>query len=129
MVTKQKASEVMSRWIEVINSGDIKLIDQAAERFFTNDYVWHFPGVHDFPSGPACAKQLFRGILEQNPEFKSTLEELIQEGNMVAIRCTMHRKDPTNGKPQHETLLQLSRFVGDKYAEDWELIGQWEDDA
>ena len=129
MVTKQKTRELVLGWIEAVNSGDIKLIDQAADRFFTNDYVWHFPAVHDFPLGPACAKRLFRQVLGESPEFRSTLEELFVEGDRVASRCTMHRKDPTTGKPQHGTEIALSRFVGDKVAEEWELIGPWEDDA
>jgi predicted ester cyclase len=129
MVAKQKAREGTLRWIEAVNSRDMSLIDQVADEFFAADYVWHFPGVRDLPPGPAGMKQMLRRILGGNPDLKFTLEDLFVEGDKVAVRCTMHRKDPVTGKSQHGTNLVLSRFVGDKAAEDWELISPWEDEA
>jgi len=129
MATKHQAREATLRWIEAVNSGDLGRIDQVADEFFTADYVWHFPGVRDFPRGPAGMKQMLRGILEGNPGLKFTLEDLFVEGDKAAVRCTMHRNDPVTGKPQHGMNLVFSRFVDNKAAEDWELISSWEDDA
>ena len=129
MVTKQKAREQILHWLDAMSSGDAKLIDQVTDEFLTADYVWHFPGVHGLPPGPASMKQIGRQIVGDNPEFKITLEDLFMEGDKVAVRCTMHRKDPVSGKLQHGIDIVLSRFVGDKAAEDWELISPWEDDV
>jgi predicted ester cyclase len=90
--------------------------------------VWHFPGVRDLPPGPAGVKQLVRNILAGNPNFKLTLEDLVVEGDKVAVRHSFRRTDPASGKLQHGTELAIARFVGDKFAEDWELISPWEDD-
>jgi len=129
MVTKQKAREVVLRLIGAVNSGDITVIDQMADEVFAADYVWHFPGIPDLPPGPAGMKQMYRGILAGNPDLKFTLEDLLVEGDKTACRCTMRRTDPDSGKSQHGWNLVISRFVGDKVAEDWELISPWEDEG
>jgi ketosteroid isomerase-like protein len=128
MITKQKAREVLLRWIEAISSRDMAALDQMADEIFTPDYVWHFPGVGDLPPGPAGVKQLFRSILDGNPNFKPTLEDLFVEGDKVAVRSSFRRMDPVSGKPQHGTELAIERYVGDQIAEEWELISPWEDD-
>ena len=128
MVTKKKAREIVLRWIEAVNSRDIAVIDQVADEIFAADYVWHFPGVTDLPPGPAGMKQMLRGILARNPNMRFTLEDLLVEENRTAIRCTMRRTHPDSGKPQIGWNLVVSRFVGDKIAEDWELIRPWEDE-
>jgi len=128
MVSKQKAREVMLRWIEAVNSKDTTAFDQLADEVYTPGFVWHFPGVTDMPPGPAGMKQLFRNILTGNPNYKAALVDLFMEGDKAASRYTMRRSDPASGKPQHGTILDIGRFVGDKLAEEWELVSQWEDD-
>ena len=128
MVTQQKAREVIVRWVETISSRDITALDQLADESCTADYVWHFPGVTHLPPGPGGVKQLFRSILDGNPNFKPTLEDLFVEGDKVAVRFSFRRTDPVSGKPQHGTELAIERYVGDQIAEEWELISPWEDD-
>jgi hypothetical protein len=129
MVTKQKVKEMTLRYMEAINSRDLSVIDKAADEFFAADYVWHFPGVTDLPPGPACIKKLLREILADNPNFTVILDDFIVEGDKMALRCTMHRTDPATGKAQHGMNLLISRFAGDQFVEDWELISPWEDEA
>jgi ketosteroid isomerase-like protein len=129
MTTKQEIKEKFLRWMEAINSRDLSAIDRVADELFTADYVWHFPGFTGLQPGPAGVKSMFREILAGNPNLKPTLEELLVDGNMVAMRATLRRTDPETGKPQRCADLGISRMVGDKTAEDWELLGPWEDDA
>jgi predicted ester cyclase len=57
------------------------------------------------------------------------MEDLLADGDKIAFRLSIHRTDPVTGKLQHCAELCISRFVGDKIAEEWELLGPWEDDA
>jgi ketosteroid isomerase-like protein len=129
MVTRQKAKEDVLRWLEAVNSRDLSAIDRVADEFFTADYVWHFPGLTGQQPGPAGVKSIYREILAGNPNMKITLEDLLVDGDKVAGRCTVRRTDPATGKPQRCPELDISRMVGDKTAELWELLGPWEDDA
>jgi predicted ester cyclase len=129
MVTKQKAREVILRWIGIMNTGDLSAVDQGMDEILTTDYVWHFPGVTDLPPGPTGMRQVARGILADNPGFRGELEDLVVERDRAAWRSTWRRTDPATGKPQRLTGIVISRFVGDKIAEEWELISPWEDDA
>ena len=129
MTTTQEIKEEILRWLEAVNSRDLSAIDRVADEFFTDDYVWHFPGVIGLQPGPAGMKSVMREILAGNPNMKITLDDLLVEGNKVATRCTIRRTDPDTGKPQRCSDLVISRMVGDKAAEDWELLGPWEDDV
>ena len=129
MTTKHEIKEKILRWFEAVNSRDLTAIDRVADEFFTADYVWHFPDVTDLQPGPAGVKTLCRNILAGNPNMKITLEDMLMEGDKVAVRCTIRRTDPASGKPQRCQEMLIGRMVGDKTAEDWELLGPWEDDA
>jgi predicted SnoaL-like aldol condensation-catalyzing enzyme len=129
MITSQKAKEGLLHWLEAVNSNDLSVIDRVADEFFTADYVWHAPGFTGRQPGPAGVKSILRDILGWNPNMKVTLVDLFAEGDKVAARFTLQRTDPATGKTQHCLDLSLTRFVGDKTAEEWELIGPWEDEA
>ena len=129
MITKEAIEAKILRWMEAISSRDLSAIDRVADEFFTDDYVWHFPGLTGLQPGPAGVKSTFRAILAENPALKPTLDDLLVEGNKVATRCTLRRTDPDTGKPQRCSDLVISRMIGDKTAEDWELLGPWEDDV
>ena len=129
MITREIFKERLLRWLEAISSRDLSAIDRVADDFFTDDYVWHFPGLTGLQPGPAGIKSAFREILAENPNMKPTLEDLLVDGDKVATRCTIRRTDPDTGKPQRCSDLVFSRMVGDKTAEDWDLLGPWEDDA
>ncbi len=129
MITKEAIEAKTLRWFEAVDSRDLSAIDREADGFFTDDYIWHFPGLTGLQPGPAGVKSLMRDILAENPAMKITLEDLLVEGDKVATRCTIRRTDPGTGKPQRCSDLVISRMVGDKTAEDWELLGPWEDEA
>jgi len=42
---------------------------------------------------------------------------------------TGHRTDPATGKAQRLTTIMINHIVGGKFAEDWQLVGLWEDDG
>jgi predicted SnoaL-like aldol condensation-catalyzing enzyme len=129
MITKQAARENITNWHALINAGNVNALVQGADGFFTSDYTYHNPAVPDLPPGLAGLKTLLPGFYTENPNLKVTLEDHLVDGDKMVIRCTIHRTDPATGKPQHCMDLCISRFGGDKIAEEWELLGSWEDDA
>jgi hypothetical protein len=40
-----------------------------------------------------------------------------------------HRTDPETGKAQHLTSIMICHLRGGKFAEDWQVVSPWEDDA
>ena len=129
MIAKQKAREVISSWFALLNTNDVNAIDRALGDFFTEDYVLHFSAPADLQPGLAGLKSFFPKVLAENPNVKVTAEDLLVDVNRIAFRLTIQRTDPATGKPQHCAELCISRFVGEKIAEEWELLGSWEDDA
>jgi predicted SnoaL-like aldol condensation-catalyzing enzyme len=129
MITKEAIEAKTLRWIEAVSSRDLSAIDRVADEFFADDYVWHLPGLTGLQPGPAGVKSLLHDILAENPDMKITLDDQLVEGDKVATQCTLRRTDPATGKPQRCWELVISRMVGDKVAEDWDLLSPWEEDT
>jgi hypothetical protein len=54
------------------------------------------------------------------PDFHSTVEDVVAEGDMVAYRLTLTGHDP-NDPAAKLTVLNITRFVDGQFAEEWEL--------
>ncbi|HBY95362.1 MAG: ester cyclase [Ardenticatenaceae bacterium] len=121
MSTEQNKA-VIRRWIEeVINKQNLAVIDET----HTSDSINHFlpPGL---PQGPAGEKQLSTMFFSAFPDGKFTIEDLIAEGDKIAMRYTYrgtHKGDfqgiPPTGKQFTATGINILRFSGGKIAESW----------
>jgi hypothetical protein len=79
--------------------------------------------VSNLPSGPEGIKQLVHWLIEHNPGFQGSLEDLFAKEDKAAIRTAYRRADPDTGKPQCLVGISITRFVADdKIAEEWELV-------
>jgi hypothetical protein len=78
--------------------------------------------------GPEGLKQYFRGVIEAIPDYQATVEDHFLSGDKGAARFIARRTDPATGKAQRLTGISISHLEGGKFAEEWELIGQWEDE-
>ena len=78
---------------EVINGGNIDLIDEL----LTDDFVEHeeLPGLEPTRDG---VKEFFRSFRNAFPDGSFTPEEMIAEGDTVAVRVTI-RGTPGSGVP------------------------------
>ena len=88
-------------------------------------YVLHFPGSLPI-SGIEHAKQLMVAYASAFPDLQLTTEDMVAEGDKVAIRNTWHgtHQGAFQGLPstwKHVTFTgsDLFRFVGGKIAEQW----------
>jgi ketosteroid isomerase-like protein len=129
MSAEQEFRENMQRCLQAVNAKDSAALDKAAEALLTGDYVLHFPAAGDSVRGPEGWSRWMWGVLERNPDYQATTDELFVAGDRAAGRFTGRRTDPATAKAQHLTTIMISHLRGGKSCEDWQLVGPWEDDA
>jgi predicted ester cyclase len=119
-----KGPAQVARWVveDVWNKGDFRIADQM----FTSDAVLHFRG-QNIPLTREVGLGIVRNWRTAFPDFHFTLEDMIVDGNKVALRIPFtgtHQGrflglDPT-GKKINVTEILILRLEGDKIAEMWE---------
>ena len=130
MVTKQKASGDILRAFEAYNTRDMSVIGQLVDEFFAPEYTYHNSGVRDLAPGREGIKQLVDWLYKAMPDlYHNAPEDVIVQGDKVALRYSMRRTDPATGKALTCMSLVIERYAGDKIAEMWELVGPWEDEG
>jgi predicted SnoaL-like aldol condensation-catalyzing enzyme len=121
--TTDEATEEINKaavyaWAEALSSGDLDEVDRAVDKYYAKDHVVHNPNLPEGTGGPEEIKRLVREGL--TPNFHSTVEDVVAEGDMVAYRLTLTGHDPND--PEAElTVLNITRFVDGQFAEEWEL--------
>jgi predicted SnoaL-like aldol condensation-catalyzing enzyme len=105
-------------WAEALSSGDLDAVDRAVDKYYAKDHIVHNPNLPAGTGGPEEIKRLVREGL--TPDFHSTVEDVVAEGDTVAYRLTLTGHDP-NDPAAKLTVLNITRFVDGQFAEEWEL--------
>ena len=122
--TEQNKSIIRRFWEEVFNERKLALIDEL----FSTDWIYH--GVAGRKVyGREGLKKFLTAYHNAFPDIQVQVENLIAEGDKVAshvISRGTHKGElmgiaPT-GKQVTVSVICISRFAGDKIAEDWEII-------
>lgn len=111
---------------EFVNTGDY----DAAERFISNDCAFYF-GAVEVGRGPDAFRQMLRTLRTAFPDFRTTIESVIAEGDMVAERVTSkgtHQGEfqgiaPT-GRAVSMPGISMFRIAGGKIIENWAMPDQ-----
>jgi steroid delta-isomerase-like uncharacterized protein len=113
------------RWFgEVVSEGKLEVVDELCSA----DYVEHdpFPGTSADIDG---LKESITIIRSAFPDIEATADEIILEGDRLAVRSTMrgtHEGDfmgiPASGKKIEVANYDFVRFEGDKAVEHWGVI-------
>ena len=121
MSTEQNKG-LVRRWIEeAINKQNLALVDEL----FTSDYVNHYfpPGL---PQGQEGEKIFSAGFFTAFPDGQMTIENLLAEGDQVAVRWIYsgtHTGNfmnlPPTGKPFSAQGVNIFRIVDGRIAENW----------
>jgi steroid delta-isomerase-like uncharacterized protein len=125
MSTEQNKA-LVRRWIEeAINKQNLALVDEL----FTSDYVNHYfpPGL---PQGPEGEKIFSSGFFTAFPDGSMTIENLLAEGDQVAVRwiysgthtgplMTPGGALPPTGKKFSAQGVNIFRIAGERIAENW----------
>src|SRR5579883_2467476 len=112
---------LVRRLIEtVISGGQLS----ATEQIFAPDFVAHISG---FPELNAAAwREAFGGFRAAFPDLRQTIEDLVAEGDRVAMRATAeatHRGEmmgiPATGKRVRWSDFSIFRIANGRVAEEW----------
>jgi len=125
--TVEKNKAIVMRCLEVWNKGDMAVADEI----YADNFIRH---QDDIPGGIIRGREPFKQYVMACriawPDFHVTIKDMIGEGDMVAIRvlinCTftgaVEGWPPPNGKEMAFECLELIRFAGGKYAEQWTFV-------
>jgi predicted ester cyclase len=115
-ITAQTREAVFRRTARIWEEGRVDLIGEIV----TSDYVGHTS------AGDRSIDGLRRRILEFHalyPDMKFTIEDQLADGDRIATRMTAVGTSKATGKVVHLIGLNISRFVGNRIAEEWPV---WE---
>jgi steroid delta-isomerase-like uncharacterized protein len=119
-----EANKQASRRIieEIFGAGKYDLADQLLKE----DAIGHDPALPEPVKGPEGLKESARGYREAFPDLKLTVDEIVAEGDLVAIRWTArgtHKADlfgvPATGKQATVTGISIDKYAGGKLVESW----------
>jgi predicted SnoaL-like aldol condensation-catalyzing enzyme len=118
--TEEVNKAAVYAWADALNTGNLDVIDRAVDQYIAKDHVVHNPNLPAGTGGPEDLKRLQHEFMPTVPDFHSTVEDVIAEGDMVAYRLTLTGHDP-NDPAATLTVLNITRFVDGQMAEEWEL--------
>jgi predicted ester cyclase len=119
-----EANKVLIRrlWDEVWNQGHLATLDEI----ISPTIVDHSPMIPNLSSGSEGYKQFIVATRTAFPDFWLTIEDLITEGDRVAVRSRFggtHQGEllgiPPTGKQITGTGIYIFRIAGEKVVERW----------
>lgn len=123
-MTTQENGAITRRWFEELNKGNLAVADEI----YAANYILHDPNNPlDLPPGPEGVKQFLSPFITAFPDTQGTIEDLVTEGDKVAVRFTIrgtHQGEfqgiaPT-GKQVTMTGISIIRFTGGQMVEEWQ---------
>ena len=125
MSTEQNKA-ALRRFREAVDAGDVN----GAVAAFAPDALVHMPGASE-PLSRDAFSQMFQGLLSAFPGGKSTIEDLVAEGDKVVSRLTFRGTQtgdlmgiPATGKTVTISETIIDRFADGKIVESWRLFDQ-----
>ena len=125
-VSAEENKALVRRWFEeLFNQAKLDLADEIV----TPDHVTHDTSTPEHLPGPEGERQLVNLVRGAFPDGRITIEDLVAEGDRVAVRWTFrgtHRGEfmgvaPT-GKEVEMGAMDLFRVAGGKIAETWSNV-------
>ncbi len=111
---------ISRRWREELDQGNWAVLDA----YLSRDFGLHMPGSP--PQDQAGMKDVLTMIYGAFPDFHTTFEDLVAEGDKVALRMTFsgtHQGEfqgiPPTGKRIMVSAIVIDRIVDGKLAEHW----------
>ncbi|GAB2919508.1 ester cyclase [Streptomyces mayteni] len=130
MTTSQAASNraMLNRLHHTVNSGDLTAIKEMIDEVIAPDVLFHAP-VPMRETGPRALAQVWETLLRAFPDLQVRVEDVIAEGDRVAIRNTVsgtHRGEyrglPPTGRTVSYGEMFVFRFVDGRVAEIWGVV-------
>ncbi len=123
MSTAENKALVRRYWDEVVNAGNLNVIDEL----YAPDYVLHAPEGDVY--GPESVRQQLDDYRSAFPDLRADVMDEVAEGDKVVQRVVArgtHRGElfgvPATGVPVTIAGIVISRVAAGKIAEEWEVI-------
>ncbi len=97
---------------EGVNQGRLDVFDEL----FAPDFVDR--STQEQVPGPEGVKQFFQAVWADFPDLSVSIDDLIAEGDKVAIRTTWRGTRPS-GQQSTRTMIQIFRLAAGKIVEEW----------
>jgi len=121
-MSSEENEAIVREAVEAFNQNDL----QAVDRLFAAGYVDHDPSRAGMPPGPESVKQAWSMLRAAFPDFQVTVEDVISEGNKVAVRGVAggtHKGElmgiPPTGRRVTVTLIDINRIENGRLVERW----------
>ena len=101
---------------EVINGKNL----DAADDLYAAEHVLYPAG--EVGRGSAGMKEAFAGLHEGFPDVHVTIESMVAEGDIVAVRLTYTGTDAATGDQATWPEVVFTRFADGKAVESWEIL-------
>ncbi len=122
MSTEQNKALVRQIVEEIFNRGNMS----RADEFLAPDFIEHEELPPGIPRDREGVKQLTAMLHSAFPDFKTTIEDMVAEGDKVVIRQTWtgtHKGEfmgvPPTGKSVSFGVIDILRIAGGKIVEHW----------
>ncbi len=101
---------------EVVNQKNLDMADEL----YADEHELH-PETPGIGPGPEGMKHAFAGLHDEFPDVRVTIESMVAEGDMVAVRLTFSGTHAPTGERATWPEMVFSRFSAGKAAESWEV--------
>jgi len=120
-VSIEKNKKIVQRYQEIYNSNDLEALGEVVSDNILTPKI--MPGI---PTGMEGAKAAHRIMLAGFPDYQTIIDDLVAEGDKVAVRITMSGTHtgsfmgiPATGKHVSFTGMYMARIVDGKIVEHW----------
>lgn len=117
MSTEQNKAVVNRIWKKIFNDGNLDLIDQL----YDPSYVYHGPSGQEL-KGLEGLRQYKRRLRTLMPDVHFSLDDIIAEGDKVAVRWTRTATYKPQNMQVTNTGMIISSIVDGKCGEDCEIF-------
>lgn len=129
MINEQKAMNDTLRGFEIYNTTDMSVIGPWYDEMFAPNCVYHNPSMPDVV-GRDNIKQFVSDLYKAMPDlYHNPPEDIIVQGNKVAVRHSVSFTDTASGKRQMCMIMYIDHYSDGKVIEEWELVVPWQVEA
>jgi steroid delta-isomerase-like uncharacterized protein len=122
MTVEENKAIVRRMYEEIHNKGNMATADELV----ASNFIDHNPPGPGIPPGPEGIKQIFGMLRSAFPDFHTTVEDMIAEGDRVVARLTItgtHKGEfmgiPPTGKQVSMEVIDITRLAQGKAVERW----------
>ena len=112
---------VLVRWIEALATLDLDLWDKLIDELYSADYVFYDPSFANM-RGRADLKRWMRQAMKDVSSFHFKIEDLVEEGNCVAVRGVETVTSKSSGEIVIYKTMLFSHFTDGMISEQWQLF-------